>query len=407
MSSVIKKILLIALALKLSTLSAFANDSEVTFEAVLDAALQKSPIFSRIQSRLSKDKAEIKELALIANPEFNAEYRPYVSKAIDQDEEYEISLVQPLKLGDFGKRQKIANLLEKVNSIDEKISLLELSESLKLLYIKAWALQEKERSLSNIEERIKILSDKIKKDLDNGIFPLSSVNLLNASSLKISVQLKSLHAEKNRAKANLTKESGLLLKNQKLRPLILPKIRSNPLTSEDLNKLPLVERIRLRNKIANEQLKLAKLDSFPRFAPRIGFEHTSEGSDSLNVGLAIEIPIFDRNQAGKIRTAANKSEQETLLEYANGEAFKEELIALVEAAQASDREAEVYKDSIIPALRSALTASEKEFAAGQGNAFQSWQILAELIEAEDRYLEVVVAAVSERTDLSIMLGQEI
>ena len=68
--------------------------------------MQKSPIFSRIQSRLSKDKAEIKELALIANPEFNAEYRPYVSKAIDQDEEYEISLVQPLKLGDFGKRQK-------------------------------------------------------------------------------------------------------------------------------------------------------------------------------------------------------------------------------------------------------------------------------------------------------------
>ena len=175
----------------------------------------------------------------------------------------------------------------------------------------------------------------------------------------------------------------------------------------DTSLLPIVDAKRLRLKIATAQRELSRLDSFPKFAPRIAFEHTSDGADRVNVGFQIEIPLFDRNQAERIKSDADARASRSDISYVESGKLQDEVSLILEAVKASSEQAKKYKEKVIPALVAALSAAEREFKAGQGNPQQVFQNLIELSSAQDSYLELVLKALSERVELSIITGKEI
>lgn len=385
---------------------AIAESKLISYDEVLQAALENSPFVAEIKAQSEKIRAEGVQLKTLNNPELSGEVRPYVSQHNNLDEEYEIGLSQPLRLSSFGMRQRVGQLIEESASIDKKLALIEFSGNLRLIYLKAWALQEKEKFTKSLTSQTKSLSDMVQRSTSQGLFPASISKLFEAQIEKLSAELIGVSADRKRAIAELIKKTNSISKEQVLSALDL-----GPLPKEDslsdTSLLPIVDAKRLRLKIATAQRELSRLDSFPKFAPRIAFEHTSDGADRVNVGFQIEIPLFDRNQAERIKSDADARASRSDISSVESGKLQDEVSLILEAVKASSEQAKKYKEKVIPALVAALSAAEREFKAGQGNPQQVFQNLIELSSAQDSYLELVLKALSERVELSIITGKEI
>ena len=385
---------------------ALAESKLLSYDEVLQAALENSPFVAEIEAQSEKIRADGVQLKTLSNPELSGEVRPYVSQHNNLDEEYEIGVLQPLRLSSFGMRERVGKLIEESASIDKKLALLEFSGNLRLIYLKTWALQEKEKFTKNLASQTKSLSDMVQRSTSQGLFPASISKLFEAELEKLSAELIGVSADHKRALAELLKKSNSISKEQVLSPIDL-----GPLPKEDslsdISLLPVVDAKRLRLKIATAQRELSRLDSFPKFAPRIAFEHTSDGADRVNVGFQIEIPLFDRNQGERIKSDADERASRSAISYVESGKLQDEVALILEAAKASSEQAKKYKEKVIPTLAAALSSVEREFKAGQGNPQQVFQNVVELRSAQDTYLELVLKALSERIELSVITGKEI
>ncbi|MCB0360940.1 MAG: TolC family protein, partial [Bdellovibrionales bacterium] len=319
--------------------------------------------------------------------------------------EYEVSVSQPLRLSSFGARSRVASLLEQVSSVEEKLALNELIQKLTLLYGKAWAMQEGHRLAQSAAERSAALHRKVRDAASKGVIPQSVEKLFLAESAKLKIAVSGLEADRKRAFAELLRASGVSLRGWTLERPTLREIDDRPLDAAE--EIPLVKRLEMRRKIALEQHSLARLDSFPRFAPRIALEHTEEGDDRIIAGFSVALPFWDRNQSERIERSAALVQSRAEASYYAGGVFQEELSLLHDSYRASLIRAERFSKEVLPVLQSALSTAEDEFEKGQGSALQVWQVLRELADAQETYLETWVRALSEKVELAILLGKDI
>lgn len=382
------------------------SDEQVTFDQLLKIALEHSPEMLEIESAIADEKASAIEVGVKANPELFGEVKPYVSDANEQDTEFEVGIEQNLRPSDFGTRAKVADLISRANTGEQKRKLLEFEQGLLLLYGKAWALQQKSNFTAALNTDAKRLATAVAAGNEKGLFSESIGKLMLAETIKLNGEIELLKSDQQRTLAELTKWVGVSLRTKSL---AMPTFKELPSADELLANpnLPLTERIKLRVAVAVAQEKMARLDAFPQFSPRLSFEHTNDGDDRLNVGLALELPLSDRNQAARIRFAAERRAAEAKQKYLNEIFLKEDLAHLLEALKASTAQISSLNLRAIPALDDALVASHRELDAGQGNPYQAWQTLKELSQLQDRYLELWTKALSERVELSILLGQSI
>ncbi len=401
----LKNILLIILVSHVSVTFVIAEETQVSFGEIADVAFSNSPALSRLKNKIMQQKAQAVLLGTLENPELLAETRPYFSDSKGNDVEYEIGVSQPVKLSYFSKRGTVSELMNSAVSVEEKIALNELHQNLLLLYGKVWAIQQKEQFVLKAEKRVKAMYSRV-SDKQKGLFPESTIKLFEASTLKLSSQLFRIKADQARALAAITNLSSQKYSGKKFKSLTLNSLSGIKNIEYKETGIPVIDRIKLRSKIADAQLELAKLDSYPKFAPKISFEHVDNGTDRINLGITMDLPFFNRNQSARISAEAEKNEASAIRQYLESGALNEELNLLLQAAQASEKQSTLYRDKIIPVLNSSLGAAEHEFNAGQGNPFQIWQTISELMEAQDLYLELWIKALSERVELSVLYGKD-
>jgi hypothetical protein len=238
-----------------------------------------------------------------------------------------------------------------------------------------------------------------------GAVPESLRALSDAEIGRLSADLIGIGGDRRRSIADLVQRSGVATDSKSLAPLALEALPAAA-GIQMLDTVPL-ERARLASKIAAVQSDLARLDAFPRFAPRIAFEHTSDGDERVNLGFQIGLPIFNRNQGQRAGALAAKRESEVSEAFLAGPAFRENLELLRNAAEESAQQCEIYRVKIIPALERAVAAQRREIEAGQGNAIQAWQNLRELDGAGERYLELWIKSLTIRAELGILLGKDL
>lgn len=383
-----------------------AEEHLVTFEELLVESIERSPESAALKANILRGRADAAEAGTVENPELTLEDRPPVSSSGSSDTEYEISLMQPLTFSDFGKRQRLAELLNEKASLEEKAVLLELSAGLRLSYGKAWATQERGSRLERALRSTEVISRKMRNLAAKGGVPRSGMIFLNMEVERIKADLMGARADLKRAFSELTRKTGLALNGKRLTKISRSPIDLKSLEEAD-EEIPVVRRAEIAARVAKEQAELARLDSYTKFAPRLGFEHTDDGYDRITVGIQYTVPLFDREEARRLRAQADASERSTAASYFEGEAFQAELSFLAEAANSAAEEAARYEKTILPGLESAIGASEHEFRSGEGDPIRIWQALNALTEAEERYFGLCVKALSLRTELSLLLGREI
>lgn len=395
---------LFLIALGFQSPLAFSEPQAHTYDAVLAKAIENSPMLLEFKAALLAQRAEGIAINTAPNPELFGEVRPFIGDSKGQEIEYEIGIAQPISLSHFGLRARVAKLIEKASTLEEKLKLMEFEQQILLSYGKVWALQEKERFTKEAYNKAKKLEQSVTGE-NKGASLRSTQKLFEASRKKLEAQLQGVVGDKERAVAELTRKVGISFKDESFTAPALVKLPET-LSKEAICDFGIVERLKLRGRLADAQAELSRLDAFPQFSPKVSFEHTNEGSDRIVVGLSIGLPVSDRNQAERLKAEAERRSQDALSKYEVSGGLYEEVFRIFRATQNALSQVHTFSTQVIPALQESLKASELEVSAGQASPFQTWQILLELVETQDRYLELWIKALGERTELSILTGKQ-
>jgi cobalt-zinc-cadmium efflux system outer membrane protein len=381
---------------------AYADNRTVTFDQVLADALEQSPTMKQIAQTRAAYRAQQKELSLFDNPQLSAEIRPYTAHPSGLDLEHEVSIAQPLRLSNFGARQHVARLIAETADIDTKLLLVQFEQELLLSYGRVWALQERAQFLSKLMKRADGLLAKVSTANTGGLLPVSTKQLILAEQKRLRVERSAILAEQDKALAVLIKKAGSNLSHTSVAAIALTALPSDIVMDDAI---PLVQRVNAKSHLAIEQHRLARLDAFPQFTPRIAFDHTADGDDRILVGLTFPLPLFDRNQPEKIQAQAEEATQQAMKKYVDDGVLQHEVRLLTSSARSSMAQAQALHTDVLPTLESAYTAAEREVFAGQGSPLQLWQVLTEMRDLQQRYLELWTQALSYRTELSMLTGK--
>ncbi len=386
------------------------TEAAVSFEELRAHAFSKSPLIASIDASYADQLGDAIDTGLLQNPELELEALYPRSYPGDRgDNEYGVSLSQPLRISDFGARQAVKELSEKAATQSQKLNLLELSQDLFLQYVRLWALKKRQDFVSSMETVAKNKAKVVAKARDKGFLGTSEVKLFQAAAARLTTVLLGLEADIAQAQSELIRLSNLELQNRPLkRPdeLPVPTLEDARRRSKE-NPLGIRSRIELLERVAEKQSLLARQDSAPGFTPRILYEHTDEKKDYIGVGISFELPFFNRNQGEKIRTKAKERELRVRRQYLEGDGFTSQLEGLVRRAEASAKQARTYEKSVFPLFKEALSAAEHQFASGQTSVLQLWQTFGELNSANEELLELWVQAYAARSELSLILGEEL
>jgi len=384
-------------------------ETDLSLDELLSSALANSPRYRDLLSAVAEKRAEAVATRTLPNPELEGEIRIVPGSNNAGDNEYEITLSQPLKVSYFGVRNSVGKLLEQAATLEEKSSVLEFTQSLKLVFAKAWAEQEKERLLSEARRRAEEIYRRVEASAKQGAIGRGEQKLIGAEIQRVEAELVGIRSDLSRSRAELVRLCGCALGSTRLkRPvqLELPD-KENLLRTFDSSALPLQSRFELLAEVAGKQADLARRDAIPGFAPRIGVEHTEEGDDIIIAGVSFELPFFDRNQGERIKREAESSAARSWIGYSKSGALREEISSLLDSIQGLTEQADKFERKVVPLLREAISAYSEQLMAGQGVVFQIWETQRELTEAADRALELWLNALSMRSELSILVGEEI
>lgn len=370
----------------------------------MDTALSKSPVLAELRHQKSTSMAEGAEISRRANPELSIETRPFIHKSEEQGNEYELLLSQELRPSDFRTRERLSQLIRDSADTEHKQRIHSFSQNLTLAFAKVWALQERSRYLITLERQSqKLLSLSLNANR-NGLLPLSSRDLLIAETFRAKTERSGIEADIQGAIAALSHLVGKKFKEELFKE---PSISELPETIPPLEKIARLDLARRRYRLAKERRNLVEIDSFPKLSPRLGFERTSDGDERILLGITFPLPFFKQNEAEILIADA---EQELRLEEKNHletAVFEQHLQLLLSSTRSLFKQAKSYRSEVLPALEKAFEANQREFIAGQGTQQQLWQILREMSEIQERSLQAWLKALTQKAELSIIIGNDI
>ncbi len=380
----------------------------IELDALLVHALANSPLVASIDASFGDRLGAAIETGQLRNPqlEVGAEYAAaYTGER--PDERYSLSLSQPLRASDFGSRAAVKQLLEKAATQQQQYELLELSQNIRLQYVKLWALMERSSFVREMRTLAARKATLAARGQNKGFLGTSEVKLLQGAAARLKLLELGLSAEISQTEAALTKLSGFTFSNYRVRR---PELFPLPTVEEALrksreNKLGARQRIDLLERVADKQMILARKDSFPEFTPSVFYEH-EDNSDFVGVGVSFELPFFSRNQGEILRSERKSRELKIRKDYLRGSGFESEVEAVLRTAKLRIKQARTYEKEVFPLFRQALGAAERQFESGQTSVLQLWQAFLSLSDANEEQLALWVNAYGARSELSLMLGEE-
>jgi hypothetical protein len=178
---------------------------------------------------------------------------------------------------------------------------------------------------------------------------------------------------------------------------------------DDASESPLSVKARLKilEKLAEEQQELSELDSYPAFAPRLIYQHTNDGGDFFGVGISIPLPVWDKNLPEQQRVAATLKEIDAQKEILTPEILNSQINYLSIANQNLEKQLTLYDTKVISSFKSSLKLQENLFAEGRGDLSQIWQGLRLVSETEEDALKLWSNAIAARIKLSLLIGKEV
>lgn len=387
----------------------WAEDAPLDFNELVREALTSSPEAAKIDASLAERVAEAFSTKVKANPELNSSVEIPTSRRGGENTGRAISLSQAIRPSDFGERTALASVIEQTGDIEKQIALNQYVQNLGVLYARAWQYQEAEILLKDARKRASQFLNKVSEGAKRGIFSEGDVELFRAEQKTFEADGTAAYGELSQASAELTRLSGIVIRNKRLQKLndILPVSKDDFENLVKESNLPIQRRVRLLKDLAQKQLEVARLDSFPVISPSLGYSHHDDGIDQFTVGITVPLPFFNRNQGERIKAQGALAAAEQEQRYSTSDAIVQEVQLIYEAFQSLKKQVELYETGVIPAKKKAVDAYYRQFEAGVGTAFQLWQAFRELNSSQLRVIELRTSLASARAQINALVGKQL
>ena len=404
-----KRLLLCAvIAACVSTNQVWAEDASLDFNELVREALTNSPEAAKIDASLSERVAEAFSTRVKENPELSSSFDIPSSRRDGEKTEVSITLSQAIRPSDFGDRTALASVIEQTANLDKQIALNQYVQNLGILYARAWQYQETNTLLMDARKRAAQFSNKVAEGAKRGIFSEGDVELFRAEQKTFEADGTAAQAELFQTSAELTRLSGLSVQNKRLQKvddtLLLSKDEFERVVRE--SHLPIQRRVQLLKDLAQKQLEVARLDSFPAVSPLVGYGRHDDGIDQVTVGISMSLPLFNRNQGERIKAQGALAAAEREQRYSTSDAMVQEAQLIYTAYQSLKKQVELYESGVIPAKKKAVDAYYRQFDAGIGTAFQLWQAFRELNSSQLRAIELRTSLASVRAQINALTGKQ-
>jgi len=382
----------------------------LSFEEFRAYAFSKSALIMEIDRDYAIEVAKAIDTELWANPELSVE-QVYTRMNLNGDSDPQINayLSQPIKLSNFGKRDRVATLIRRAGDVRKRAKLLEFSQKLLLQYAALYSLQVTDKILGAAEEMSAARVTALNKGVKEGLISEGAHSLFIGERFRLKAQREGLAASLEALRGEI---SSLIGSSCRVVATVRPPLSAVP-SLDDLRRrakeseLSESSRVDVLEVLASEQVALADLDAVPSLVPRFVYQHTNDGGDFVGAGISIPLPFWNRNQAESTRADAERRAVTARKTFLNGGGLDSTVSSLRLAASSAQRQVEIYRTKVVPSFEVAFKAEERLYKEGKGSLLDLWQTFRAMNEARLSELTLQTEAVKYRAELSVLVGEEI
>lgn len=185
---------------------------------------------------------------------------------------------------------------------------------------------------------------------------------------------------------------------------VLPDLPPTETLDQRFAASPGLQRAQLELERRKSIVELEKARRVPDITVSLGNKHNEEiGRNQAVFGIAIPIPVFDRNQGNLLESLRRRDKAEEELS-ATQVRLSTELAVAYEQLKTSRLEAESLQRDIVPGAQSAFDAATIGFSAGKFSFLEVLDAQRTLFQAKSQYLRALAAAHRAAADLDRLLG---
>ena len=359
-------------------------------------AVVNSPLAAeKIAIRLA-DTAEQLDRNRLTNPAFGIEF--------NQEGILEAALEQPLRLSDIaGSRQSYKRLLNEINTLEERLDLLSITQQTEAAYYDLYILQEEE---SFSRQRLGFLNQ-AKKYINNSI----NFNGMNeADVITFEADVLAAQTESNNLRFTLEHEYMIFLRflNVEFKDITLktPDTVSLPNLEAVLNAVksnPSPKKmLELKRDRAEKELRVFNQDRrLPVITPGVKYK---KDNDELSGLIALEVPLWDSKKNQYEVHLADLTRAKALLSVFDNIPLDEIIKRAYGHLSNQIETVNAYHTKILPIYQKGVTKIEDNFLRGQASVIEVWQIREKQLDAQAKYLGSLKTLLNAKTDLELLIG---
>lgn len=381
-----------------------------SIDSLRASALHASPIVAEIDSTFAGELAKAFNTEVLSNPEVAADHtwtRSYLHG--DNDMQAQVVVLQPLRLSNFGARERVASLIRKTGDNQKGRQLLEFTQKLALQFYSLSVMQRTHQVLAKAEDRAAQQVALIREGVQKGLLSEGDEKLFEGERYRLQAQKKGVQVSMYALQGELARTAGLLCYPTVADLGKMPVLPAAAVLVEKAKASQFNENTRadLLLSLAREQTRLADLDAFPQFSPGVLYQHTNDGGDFVGAALTFQIPAWNRNQGDKGQARGERTAALRKQEFLTNGGFETQIRILRSASAVAHERAELFSARAVPAFGIALDSQERLYTAGKGNVIQVWQTLRSYNDAQVEGLALWLEAITSRIQLSLLIGEEV
>jgi len=322
-----------------------------------------------------------------------------------------IQLSQLIELGNKAqKRRKVASLEKEMTGWDYEAKRLEVLTEATKAYVELLAIQEKNKLLAGLvdvsERTLRSVAQRVDAGKDSPLEKTKASVALSGVQLEHKQVLQELETAKKMLSSFWGEEQPKFMRAQGELETVADIPEINDLRHKLMQNPQLA---RWEKEIARDKaaLELAKSKALPDISIGAGVKRFNESDDNAFVfGVAIPLPIFDRNQGGRMEAACNLSKSYEERRAARIEVMNQFNRIFTELSVSLNKIKELQA-SILPGAREVFEASQKAYAEGKIDYLNVLDAQRTYFVSQTEYLETLVSYHKAKTVMEGLVGQSI
>ncbi len=378
-------------------------DKKISLEEAIKIAIEKNPQLQSTRDQIDAAIGSLRQSKLYPNPvlELLAEEIPSNEVGLNQSQNL-VGITQPIITG--GKRGlgvKVSEKSKEKNELERDTVLLAVIADTKKAFYKAVADQEGYAIAKKVEEIAKGIYESEKARFDAGEVAITNVlraevelskarNLVSNAEGNLQNSIKELQTVMGIPEETVNGVMGKLL--TKPGELSLHELELNMKSNQ-----PVLKASKKNIEIAETQLTLEKRQAIPDINVSAGYKRlTLENEDTVQMGIEIPAPFFNRNQGNiqKGKALSRKAKSENLSVY-NDLLFQ--LKKNFNSYNVERKRVIEYRDKILPKAEESLKLITRGYKEGEFDYI-------DLLDAQRTWAETRISYIESLKNLNLLIA---